>query len=769
MNFQQNVTHIAQAAKAPFQQLTDAAKQVYDTYQNVIDVHKQIADKIGDDLYGPADKDGKRDGKGGLKEKLGSLKQMSRELNDVLNGKQGQNKEGLAYGLTEKVQQLQDTRKKMANTWYYEMMQDVEACYRGTPVTCFSTGQQMPPAQCISAMIKNQEIGPNSTPVSNALANDDLSSGLPNLSIQASASTAQVNQPGQVDVNNQTQFLSFVQTRYTSTIQGIIAAYGSHQFASQIDRNSLLQAIQGWYNSCYQQEVGKFQASFTSGTGQFYDQYQAMLNNERETSNDEKNWLDTVEGEMTSFRTQFEKVYSNDMSQFKTNCTSNNDPYQGLDCLRQFDAELQSGISGSTVTTTLSNGVKFASSAGLTNLPVQTLALDAQGKPTIGQSVAQCSGFDDCINYMDRSLEQHTTAIQQTQNDEKKFVQQNNQAVKSAFQIVAGEFSSVTQLITAAVNGINTDLQKLGVNATVKTKNVDPETLEPDDTTGLIKMPKDMEAALAGQNAYTKIADDGTKDVTDAYNQLMQDLNNKAADAHKMKTKCQVKKSDYEALSKIMPGDCSNTAMACSSFTNSFGLSNFKNLLDKSMINPDDAQNNNSDAAREYQSCIESVRSNDDVNNPPSSAIEEAAAQLHLNITDSTESTSLAWQKAHDMAVSNLREQSKLDEQEQCGSAMIGSLASEVGKDRPPLDEMNRKLVNLLGDVSSACSARKVDKDTHKLPDSDEGVTQACEAFKSAANKANPPENYDETGYTVNGTHSSSRSDSNPYLDKSAQ
>jgi hypothetical protein len=767
-NFQNTVSGIAEAAKAPFLQLNNAATEVQKTYSQIIDAHNKIADKIASDLDGPADKDGKRSG--GYRQQLSDLKAMALELNNVMNAKPGAlapegdaNKNGLSYGLVKKVANLKQQRVSAANTWYYTMMGDVESCYHSQPAaSCFANdvGNSLSPEQCVASVVNDQGNGTNSAG-QRARAQED-NNALTQIGVKNYFAGQKINLPANIDVSKPDEFLSFTSTRFQTTLSGVLGAYRSHKFATGVDKGQLTQYIQTAYQACYDKSVSNFKADMISKGGTYYGQVTAMQDNERELANDEKNWIDRVEQKMTDFRTSFQKVYNSDLAQFKTDCTDGGDPYKGLDCLRVLNAQMNSGIRGTSNTVSLSNGTSYTSTAGTTVLPVQTLTLDAQGKPTLGSSSVTCSGFDDCVNYLSRARDQHAGAADQSTQDRQKFVDQHNASVKQAFQTVGGQFAQITELLKAGVGGVNQDLANLGVKATVKTKQIDPEELVNDEATGLIKMPKSMKAALAGQNAYTEIDDKDS--VTEAINTVIADLNKKAGDAQKMKNKCQIAKSDYTSIADVMPKECSDTKSVCGGRDRaSSAVSVMEGLFQKSKVSPDDnaqSLSKNSD----YNSCKrEILQAANDVSH------DEIEAQARLSgkslktagpggvqIRDDD-----AYEEAQGSAKAAKKTSAMTDVRNQCGDAIFPPLDALAGQGRGSLGDQNKKLVKELRDVSDACANLEIDPDTKKLPESDDSVTQTCQALKDSAKGMEPPVGEAETA--LSGSGGSNTQSTNPF------
>jgi len=741
MNLQNSVNQIAERAKAPFQQLINAAGEVQKTYTQIIDAHKKIAEKISLDVDG-------KDGKGGYRESLNNLKKMKLDLNNVLNAKQGESKDGLKTGLVKQVENLKQMRVSSANSWYFDLMQDVEYCYQSQPAPCFDNDVDLPPAQCIGASIANQGQGND---VGNRVRAKTDMAGLNNISLSNYMNAQKVNLPANLDVSQPDAFLAFTRSRFDETLSGVLSTYRQHSFKSRVDNNAIANFVNHAYNACYDKATANFRSDMSSQGSRYYGKLNAIKDAERETSNDIKNWIDRVEGEMSDFRTQFHKVYNSELGQFKSDCTADEDPYKSLDCLRVLSATLESGIRGTRQATKLSNGSTFAVNAGETALQMQTLTLDANGKPTIGNSTATCSGFDDCINYMDRSRMDHENAQQQTEQDRQKFVDQNNTTVKQAFAVVANQFSQMSQLIAAGVKGVNDDLVKIGVKSSIKTTNAESETLEVDDKTGLIKMPKSMKSALAGLNGYTEV--DDVKDVTSAFNSMASELNRKSAEAAKMKNKCKVSKSDYEGLANVMPSDCSDTNAICGGRNRVLGaMGSLETLFRKSKDILDDNTRNTS--SNEYRSCKNEIMSDakqvtradlkraSNVNGLPLDTLDSSGRKVP--VTENVD-------QARDDAQAEKQNEAKKRVAEDCNDVIFEGLETQAGQGRKPLDDQNKAIVQKLRDVSDACvNADLKPGDDNKIG-SDSNVTAMCDAFKSSVRSASPPTSEDPSEVVSDG------------------
>lgn len=775
VNMQSKVDQIAEAAKAPFQSLNSAAGEVYKTYSQIIDSHNKIAGKIADDVDGPADKDGKRSG--GYRAALGDLKKTALELNNVLNARAGALKpeggaqdQGLKYGLVKQVENLKQQRLNAGNKWYYTLMEDVEHCYHTEPTSCFDNDVNLPPDQCIGAAIQNEGVGSNSAG-KKVRANTDAV-GLQRVSLKNYMGAQKINLPSNIDVSDPNQVLAFTQTRFQDTLKGVLASYQNHKFSSSISNDKIVSYVNNAYRACYDKAVATFRSDMNSKGGRYFQDLQNTQDMERETANDIKNWIDRVEGRMSEFRTQFHKVYNSELSQFKSDCTGDEDPYKGLDCLRVLNAQLQSGISGTRVSTKMGGGATYTSMAGETQLPIQTLTLDAQGKPSIGSSNVTCSGFDDCINYLDRARDQHASAAQTSTDDRQKFVDQHNSAVKSSFAIVAAQFAPLTQLLASGAKGVNDDLTSLGIKAQVKTKQVEGEELKENEKTGLYDMPKSMKAALAGQNSYTQLEE--TKDVTDAFNSMRGDLNKKAGEAQKMKRLCKVDDGDYKAL-KVFPS-CEDAAKACNRDRVAAVAGPMERLFRKSVEKVDENGASRSiTASSDYKSCVSELKADANSSLQDDEKLEEYAqannlGSIYSKTKDGTVTTN---PQVRAKAVSGLRARNsqsvRQGTRQDCSDYILSALAGQAGNSRESLQRQNTDIVQALRGVNDACGELEYD-DEGKISGGADEVTAKCEDYNRLVNAAKAPTGESETGAGLDGAKGSGTTGTDVFKDvKSAK
>jgi|GEM_PF-7104485 len=752
VNLQNTVNQLAEKAKQPFSQLMTTAGEVYKTHSSIIDSHKKIAEKLKNDLDGP-------DGKGGYRAQLGRLRSLSLELNNVLNAKKGE-KEGLKSGLVKQVDELQTQRASMGNLWYFTLMGEVESCYNSTPQPCFDNSESLPPAQCVVALVANES---GKTAGARVRWQTDAK-GLAAINRVNMKKAGEKNLPANLDIAKPGEFLSFAKKRFDSTVSGVMANYRNHNFAGNVDKSKISDAINQGYNACWDSAVANFNSDLVSKGPRYYSQITAMKDAERETSNDLKNWIDRVEGDMTEFRTSFHKVYNSELSQFKTDCTADEDPYRSLDCLRVLSATLDSGIKGTRRAIKLGNGSQFVSFAGETQIPMQTLTTDAAGKPTLGTTMASCAGFDDCINYLDRSKAEHEGAAQKGETDRKGFVDTHNSAVRAAFTQVSGAFGQMSSLILNGIKGVNDDLAKIGIKAALKSKDIEGEQLEENKDTGLINMPKSMKAAMAGQNAYTEI--DKTDDVTTAYNSLIDQLNKKASEAAKMKGQCKITKADYEGKAALMPKDCSDTKAICAGSKVSQAGISLEELFKRGRNSTEEADR--STISREFATCKRDAIS--DAKNVTSSEIRRAARRDSINLTKRNDADTAdvrdsdAYDEAKETAAAEKTELARDRANQECGDLIFANLDTLSKKARTDgLKTSNDNLTKALRDMSDACARipipkknaperdatgkviKEAEESAGRYDSEDEAVTTACEDFKKAAKAGEGPTDEEET------------------------
>ncbi len=761
VKLQNTIGELANKAKQPVSQLMNSAGEVYKTHSQIIDSHKKIATKLSNDLNGP-------DGKGGYRAQVQNLRALSLELNNVLNAKKSEKEGGLKNGLVKQVDELQTMRAALGNDWYYTLMADVSYCFNSTPQPCFDNNESMPPSQCVAALTNNNG---GKTAGERARARTD-SKALMNLARMNSKNAQEKNLPANIDIAKPGEFLGFARKRFEATMASEISAFGNHQFSGKVDKSKIKQAIQQGYDNCWEQAVATFNSDLHSKGSRYYSKITAMKDAERETSNDIKNWIDRIEGDMTQFRTSFHKVYNSELAQFKTDCTADEDPYRSLDCLRVLSATLDSGLKGTRRAIRLGNGTQYTSFAGETVIPMQTLTSDATGKPTIGTTNASCAGFDDCLNYLERSQSEHESAASKGEEDRAKFVDQHNTAVRAAFTQLSSQFGMMSQLMAQGINSINGELAGAGVKGTLKTKDVKGEPLVENEKTGMIDMPKDMKAALAGISNFSEVED--TKEVTEGIHELRKELAKKRSEAMKMKSKCKIEKADYEAFSGLMPKECSETAEICGGTKLSNAGIQMEDLFRRSGVSIED--NARLTASREYNQCrSQASRNSRNVTNADirraakrgeylDQLYEETTVTIGTGETAKTKTKKERNQDIYDDARDDAIAQKEYDQQDtiraECNGLIYSSLDGLAKKSRSKtLKDQNSALVQALRDIGDACNKVPKPRPAKRSSDNsgeetetperyaneDSDVTAACEAYKTAAKAAKPPEGEDET------------------------
>jgi hypothetical protein len=723
-NLQNNVNTIAERAKVPFQALTSAAQEVWQTYDQIITIHKNISEKIKNQV----------DGDNGYRKKLGDLKKLSIQLNSVLNGAPGAPKDGqdggsgMPTGLAKAVDDLKVARAKTANDGYRSLMQDTQYCFANDSTKECFTGAAMSPQQCMVAYVSNGSMGDSST----GAINGQNFQRLQQTFIMTYGKINQGDLPASLDAKNADQLLSFLQSRFNTMLSTSQQQLLNTNFIGKIDKQALSAFMAQKYNDCYNTAVAVFKADLSSGVGPYSSAAKALSDQETQTANNIKTTIDLVESQMTDFRTQFHQVYNSDLPQFTGDCTASDNPYESLDCLRVLKVTLASGIKGTAQSIKLSNGNTTTIDSGVTNLSVQTLSNDASGKPVTSSGTVQCKGFDDCINFLDRSKSSHDDAVNSQTLERDKFVQNNNKALAATMDTVSGQFSQITAMISQGVNALNLDLVNMGIHGTLKTKTADGEQLEQDDTTKLYKMPKSMKAAFSGRNSYQEIDDQSTSDVVNSYNDMVQTMNQKSTEAAKMKAKCRITKPEYDALAGLMPADCGNTKVVCTDKSQA-AMSQMDAIFRKSELTPPDDFSSISSTVSSYNSCKSEI-----VNQAVSDF--QAAAPAPSTVSNGTGGTDQYAQMLRDrnQAQAEVKSKAYAEGRAQCSDALMGPLLTDAGQGRSgDLVQQNTGLVNSYKAILDACSAQS--------PPDEEAVAAACNGFKKAAKNAQPPAGEDES------------------------
>lgn len=740
--FQDKVNAAAESAKAPFGALTKAAQEAWNIRDQIITMHKGIAEKLHNDM----------EGRDGYKAKLAELKKLSIELNNVLNAKPGGTSDnGLSTGLARKAENLKRLRTMGAKQWHSSIMEDTQRCfYSDRSKGCDSSGTPASPYECIQRALNP----PTRNNPGQAARNKYNQGELGEVFALNMGKINQLETDANVDVKNIPAFLKFSADRYTAIAVASARTLADRKFQGNINGLGLAAFMRSKLDSCYSSAIDRFRSGLQSEGNQYKGVLNQIEDQEKDLANETKVWIETVTKQMNEFKTSFEKTYNNGLPQFTANCTVNEDPYTSVDCLRVMAVTLKSGIEGTAQSIKLGNGTYYTSNEGVTTLNVQGITTDPQsGSPSLSTNQVQCRGFNECLTFLEKSKTHHEEQVQQQTQAREKFVADHNKNVDTAMQSMAPQFTAITDLISRSVGQINESLSKSGVNAQVKTKQVDGETLSQNEKTKLYDMPKNMKSALAATGAYTEIEE--TSEVTTGLNTRLGELNKKVNEAFRKKAQCTVKKSEYESLAGYLPAQCDEGKIVCRSNRVTGMMNPLEGLLRKTGANPDN--DSKGEIARNYNSCLRSVKGGSSDN---ADQIANLREELRIE-TDATKKPDILKE------IRQLQAEGREDaseERKQCGEQALGSLdalAREARNDT--YNGNNRKVLEALRALNEACNPPTPTPPERtpgaprppRVEPSFDGATEACEALKSAAKEAKIPDGEGETPDTGTGSGSS--------------
>lgn len=713
------IDQIAESSKTTFNNLTQAANEVYNTRQQIIDTHQGIVDKIDADLNGEK----------GFKAQLQGLKELTKDIGNALNaglsGKPGEQ----TIGFSQRLKGIKTKRQGLANNWYKSLMGSVEYCFQSTPKTC-AYGAAASPRDCIRAYVSSVT---GRSAAEKASAKTNLA-GLDNALILNNSQAMQtLANPGNVDVKNPESVLRMFEGRFNQNLEITLKGLNGINLTGKANKSDLTNFVQQKYRECFNTAKTAFIDDLNNG-GQYQEMRDSVLSEEDGLNNEIKNMIDTAQSNMNSFRTGFTKVYNRDLAQFSSDCTASDDPYASADCLRKLYVTMKGGIEGTRQTTKLDNGNQIVYNPGPTALSLQSLSLDASGKATLTATTTSCVGFDECINVMDRYQASHQDQVQSQTKARDAFVTEHNKTVQNAMTQVASQFTAVSKMIGDARDSINTELREAAVTGAVNTTAVEGEALAADEKTGLYKTPTSMKAALAGAGTYLEFDKEKMDSVTTAVNDRIRELHEKKLEATKMKSACDIKKSDYEAIASGI-GSCDEESI-CEDGIGEQVIASLEGLLNKGKVSPDPSDAKSTPIADAYGSCME--RADSRVNKDLSTS----DAVLLQGAKTPEERADLANQLRGGSAD---EKNAKLARANRSCARKAAAGLEAINKDNRAagMKDANSGVINALRRMENSCPANAA------------AAARACEDMKKALKKAQPPTDEGPTVITETGGDSS--------------
>ncbi|MGE3262230.1 MAG: hypothetical protein AB7K68_10665 [Bacteriovoracia bacterium] len=697
---QNKVNQIAETAKAPFNQITQAATKVWSTRDKIIKIHENIAEQIKNDV----------DGKGGFRDQLGKLQKAAIELNDKV------------AALGAKVDSIKEQRVTTANNWYFNIMDKTQKCYEGSRQSCFG-GAAMSPAQCVERYIGKTA---KDNPVSRAQAgkNSEISEAMNSITANKMMEVAQQIEGDAKDPNG---FLGILDSRFNKMMNETSEEISNTQFVGNgVKPSELATFVKTRYRACYNSAVNNFKASLKSEGNAYKGSLKSIANAERQVALEAKNLIQTTKNAMTDFKTSFTKTYNRDLSQFSSTCTANNDPNESVDCLRKMQGMLNSGINGHPEEVMLNDGTKINVDAGTTAISIPNLQLDAQGAPSSSAATVTCAGFQECINVLSTARDSHEKAKQTETLNQEKFVETHNSDIQTLMGGIATSFTSMSEMITSATAGLNADFAKYGISASLESKTVKGEELEKDDKTGLFKTPKDMKAAFAGVGSYVEMGD--TDDVLKSIEKRRSAIGKKFTEAAKMKSQCALKKSDYASIANAL-GDC-DAEKICKASNMTKMFTPLEAMLRKSQDKAD--KDDRSKISAKYTSCMSRAKnaSGDD-----DDADEVDSAMISAADTKEERKALLALRSSQLKEKKNAKKAAVSEEKRSCAEQAANELDTLANDSRSSVRVKNGSISAAIKDIAEKCGEDGAEPGVFDT----DGAASACTTAKNLLDNYTPP------------------------------
>ena len=531
--FNKSIEAAIENVRKPFSQLDQAAKESINLYDKVIENYDSAYNKLNNDL----------EGEGGYRAQLRDLEKLKLEMNDILNGPVKDINSG---GLARRIDLLKIQRNDSAKKWLGTLMNETVSCFRNDPTLgCRSDGSNpTAPESCILDELTRIDGNQSSRnqPTANALSSAKRRAFLDVLTIQY-GSMRKLFQTASIDAKDSTDFINKASARFATVsnqMTSILASKNFNNMISPAQQNALSQFYSEKMNQCFQMKMDDFKNEIsTEGSGNYRNEIIKIEEAEKNILNDANKMIEVATSQMNSFRTNFTKVFNNDLAQFKSNCSAGKNAYDAVTCLTQIDKILDNGINGIN-----SEGVTVM------NIPVVKMT---NGVAQQGTQSFQCIGFKDCLNVMGKARDFNKEQSDSQKQARTSFAQTHNKTVDTAFGAIAQQFVANSQILNQKVAEINNTLSSFGVSKTLDPKTIEGETLNIDDKTGLYTPPKSMKAALANKTGFMELTSENTKDVLESIAERKKEIVRKGARAAQMLAQCEVKASDYKAVMNMLP------------------------------------------------------------------------------------------------------------------------------------------------------------------------------------------------------------------------
>lgn len=583
------------AAAADIQKLmaqrTTYIKRVMTTFTETIDGHKRSAELIGGELEGPD----------GYKDQVNKLDNLLASLDDSLSapamnsGRTGQqlkiDNDTLEAGLEERVRHLSTTEQaNVADSWFKNILGGTQRCYQEASTPCSTGTGAVSGAACLETLAcagLQQGVGYTARCNANKAALSKVISHTASkfqFNIQIYGPNASPYDP-QTIVNAAQQERNRMLALMMSSIDDYAGAGLQQGFNGSTNINGLKAKMQEQFDRCFNRQVSLFSQSFNtatvSGNNPFKMALEDLRKKQLELDGDLDRWIRRVTGQMTKFRTKFTNVFSNELQQFKENCSAaapsaagniGQSSQQRLACLKTLRARLEGGLNGT-------NG----EAATVIQVPVIN-GTPGTSTATPGTVQNRCVGFKDCIQQLEVAKKLHTQQADTLKSQRQSQAANHNQVIEGIVNEVGSRMAEAMsnaggfQMLLNQVNGL------LGGNDISKRINLsqrEGEDLEKeeepadDERSRVYKTPKDILAVMGRKAGLPQITQESINEVKEEINRKLngggdsgamginrriEKANRAIASARDKLRQCTPSDADYASLAGAL-GNCSNSSI----------------------------------------------------------------------------------------------------------------------------------------------------------------------------------------------------------------
>lgn len=689
---QNKFEQVAKGINQPFSQLTTAARENVHGRDQVIDQYKKIAEQITNDL----------DGKNGYKAQLADLKNMRKSLIDALSrgGKQRQVQVGgdeLAANLGQRIDNLRTVRNNVANMWHKQLMTHTLSCFQSMSVDCGDGGSPASPLDCVRR--QSDVAAANST--GQRFMNDTNKREIDGALRELRTILRRHDKSAKLDASDMNAFKEFSQERFASIADRAAYAFEKRNFRVMAPRGvsadqaktfaqqhakRIASFVKGHLAQCYNDGFQELEASIKS---QSNPDYAKLISEEKDVATDINKWLQVATDKMNSFRTSFTKLFNVELAQYNSSCQAGDDPYKGIECLRNIQKALSDGIDGT-------NG------EASTVMNVPTMQTDATGQQvTQGVRSFSCRGYEECLNMLGQARDFNKQQAETQKVARDKFVQDHNKNIDTALGGLAAQFGAAYGQLGEKIAEINRTLGGLGVTGAIDAKTVEGETLTK-DRDGLYNQPKDMMAALAGKAGFVKM--DGLDKVLTGVGDRRKAIIEAGQKASKMEADCKVSDRDYRAVLQSLVASCDPVAV-CAQIQGT--TSALEKLLRKSQTRIE--QNQRQEITDQLRDCQRSAGqiSDDDLGIDDISESSQCKERVGASGTGESQRDAMARCQALERSEKaerrRLRQEAKLNAQRGCTQSAAMALSQLNDNGRGDLPKKHGEFLNAFRELAASC------------------------------------------------------------------